>query len=130
MNLLSSRTTAVRLGIACAALLAGVALVPRANAADVTKNYTITGRANVHIDTNDGSVRISTSDSKTVQFRVEYEGYELDKNLHIESKQDGDRVPASRAIGDGPGATTQGSCTSKCRCPETEMWTRTRGMAR
>jgi hypothetical protein len=92
MNLLSSRTTAVRLGIACAALLAGVALVPRANGADVTKNYTITGRANVHIDTNDGSVRISTSDSKTVQFRVEYEGYELDKNLHIESKQDGDRV--------------------------------------
>ena len=92
MNLLSSRITAVRLGIACAALLTGVALVPRANAADVTKNYTITGRANVHIDTNDGSVRINTSDSKTVQFRVEYEGYELDKNLHIESKQDGDRV--------------------------------------
>jgi len=92
MNLLSSRTTTVRLGIACTALLAGVALVPRANAADVTKNYTIAGRANVHIDTNDGSVRISTSDSKTVQFRVEYEGYELDKNLHIESKQDGDRV--------------------------------------
>jgi hypothetical protein len=92
MSLLSSRTTAVRFGIAGAALLAAVALAPRASAADVTKNYNIAGRANVHIDTNDGSVRITTSDSKTVQFRVEYEGYELDKNLHIESKQDGDRV--------------------------------------
>ena len=98
MSLLSSRTTAVRLGIAGAALLAAVAWAPRASAADVTKNYNIAGRANVHIDTNDGSVRITTSDSKTVQFRVEYEGYELDKNLHIESKQDGDRVELTARV--------------------------------
>jgi DUF4097 and DUF4098 domain-containing protein YvlB len=98
MSLLSSRTTAVRFGIAGVALLAAVALAPRASAADVTKNYNIAGRANVHIDTNDGSVRITTSDSKTVQFRVEYEGYELDKNLHIESKQDGDRVELTARV--------------------------------
>jgi len=92
MSLLANRNTAIRLGIACAALLVAVALAPRASATDWSKNYTVSGRANVRIDTNDGGVRVSTSDSKTVEFRVEYEGYELDKNLHIETRQDGDKV--------------------------------------
>jgi putative adhesin len=92
MNSLSSRTMAFRMGIACAALLAAASLAPRASATDWSKNFNISGRANVHVDTNDGSVRVTTSDAKSVQFHVEYEGYELDKNLHIQAKQDGDRV--------------------------------------
>jgi DUF4097 and DUF4098 domain-containing protein YvlB len=93
MSLLISRNTAVRSGIACAALLAAaVAGAPRASATDWSKNYTVSGRANVRIDTNDGGVRVSTSDTKTVEFRVEYEGYELDRNLHIETRQNGDQV--------------------------------------
>jgi|SRR5579859_53265 len=92
MRVSVSRWALVRVGVACAALIATVAWAPRANATDWTKNYNITGRANVRIDTNDGSVRVSTSDAKTVQFRVEYEGYELDKNLHIEASQNGDSV--------------------------------------
>ncbi len=93
MRLNSSRKIAVRLGIAAAALLATTAYAPRAGASDwPTKTYTISGRANVRIETNDGSVRVSTSDAKEVQFSVQYEGYELDKNLHIESHQSGDQV--------------------------------------
>jgi DUF4097 and DUF4098 domain-containing protein YvlB len=92
MSLIANRKAVIRLGIACAALLAAVAIAPRASATDWTKNYTVSGRANVRIDTNDGGVRVSTSDSKTVEFRVEYEGYELDKNLHIEAHQSGDQV--------------------------------------
>ncbi|MGB9467609.1 MAG: hypothetical protein WBR10_21045, partial [Candidatus Acidiferrum sp.] len=93
MKLLSSPKIAVRLGIAAAALLAAVTLAPRASATDwPSKTYTVSGRANVRIDTNDGSVRVSTGDSKEVQFSVQYEGYELDKNLHIESHQNGDQV--------------------------------------
>ncbi|MGC1615960.1 MAG: DUF4097 family beta strand repeat-containing protein [Candidatus Acidiferrum sp.] len=92
MKLLHDRTFALRLGIVSVALFAVAALVPRANAEDWSKNYTISGRANVRIDTNDGSVRVTTGDSKTVQLHIEYEGYELDKNLHIESKQTGDTV--------------------------------------
>jgi hypothetical protein len=87
-----SRTTALRLGIVCTALLAVVALAPRASATDWSKNFTISGRANVRIDTNDGSVRVSTSDAKEVQFSVQYEGYEMDKNLHVEAHQNGDQV--------------------------------------
>lgn len=93
MNLLRHSTAvAIRLGMFGAAFISAAALAPRANATDWSQNYTISGRANVRIDTNDGSVRVSTSDTKTVQLRVEYEGFELNKNLHIESKQDGDRV--------------------------------------
>ena len=92
MRLHPSRTIALRLGIAAVALLAAVTLAPRASATEWTKNYTVTGRANVRIDTNDGGVRVGTSDSKNVEFRVEYEGYEMDKNLHVEAHQSGDQV--------------------------------------
>jgi len=87
-----SRSGWLRVALGGTALLAAVVLAPRASATEVVKNYTVTGRANVRIDTNDGSVRVATSDAKSVQFRVEYEGYELDKNLHIESSQNGDTV--------------------------------------
>jgi hypothetical protein len=66
-----------------------------ANAEEWSKSYTISGRANVRVDTNDGSVRVMTSDSKQVELKVIYNGYTLDKNLKIESKQDGDRVELS-----------------------------------
>lgn len=101
MNLPISRIEATRLGIASAALLAVVALAPQASATDWPgKSYTVSGRANVRVDTNDGSVRVTTGDTKTVDFHVDYEGYELDKNLHIESRQDGNKVElVARVIG-------------------------------
>ena len=96
----SYRALATRLGITALALAAVVALVPRAQATEVVKNFTVTGRANVHVDTNDGSVRVTTSDTKAVEFHVEYEGFELDKNLRIDARQEGDRVElVARIIG-------------------------------
>jgi DUF4097 and DUF4098 domain-containing protein YvlB len=96
MNPLPHRSTAIRLGIACAALLAASAVT--ASAEDVTKSYDVSGRANVRVETNDGSVRVSTSDSKHVEIRVEYRGYELGKNLRIESHQDGDKVELTARV--------------------------------
>lgn len=92
MKLALNRLGLLRAGLACAGLAALAAATPYAQATDWAKSYTISGRANVKVDTNDGSVRVTTSDTKTVQFRVEYEGYELDKNLHIEANQNGDTV--------------------------------------
>jgi DUF4097 and DUF4098 domain-containing protein YvlB len=92
MKVFLDRTNGIRLGIVCAALLAVAAAAPRASAQEWNKNYTISGRANVRVDTNDGSVRVTTGDAKTVQFHVEYQGYEIDKDLHIEAKQTGDTV--------------------------------------
>ncbi|HKV25681.1 MAG TPA: DUF4097 family beta strand repeat-containing protein [Candidatus Acidoferrum sp.] len=92
MNSLFLGKNSVRLGIACFALFAAAAMAPKASAEEWSKNYTIAGRANVRVDTNDGAVRVTTGDSKTVQFHVEYEGYQVDKDLHIEARQSGDTV--------------------------------------
>ncbi len=90
MNPLPHCAAAMRLGIVCAALLAASAITARAE--DVTKSFAVSGRANVRVETNDGSVRVTTGDSKQVEFRVEYHGYELGKNLRVDARQDGDKV--------------------------------------
>src|SRR6266581_4447777 len=90
MNPLPHRSARTRLGIACAALLAACAVAARAE--EVTKSFVVSGRANVRVETNDGSVRVTTGDSKQVEFRVEYQGYEMGRNLRIDTHQDGDRV--------------------------------------
>jgi DUF4097 and DUF4098 domain-containing protein YvlB len=97
MNLPHNRTIPIRLGISCAALLMA-AIAPRAQAEDVVKSYTVSGRAKVRVETNDGSVRITSSDSKQVEFRVESQGYELGKNLRVESHQDGDKVELTARV--------------------------------
>src|SRR6267154_1973270 len=96
MNLLPHRSAAMRLGIACAALLAVSAAA--AHAEEVTKSFTVSGRANVRVETNDGSVRVTTGDSKQVEFRVEYHGYELGKNLRVDAHQDGDKVEMTARV--------------------------------
>ncbi len=57
MNPLPHRSAGIRLGIACAALLAASAVAARAE--EVTKSFAVTGRANVRVETNDGSVRVT-----------------------------------------------------------------------
>lgn len=89
------RMTRAAVPFSAAVLLAGAIYAPTASAEEWTKSYTVSGRANVHVDTNDGSVRVMTSDTKQVELKVIYNGYTLDKNLRIESKQDGDRVEFS-----------------------------------
>jgi hypothetical protein len=98
MSFLSNRNTTFRLGMACAALLTVAAAAPRAHAEDVVKSFTVSGRANVRVETNDGGVRVTTGDNKQVEFRVEYHGYELGKNLHVDSRQDGDKVQLTARI--------------------------------
>src|SRR2546427_11097455 len=96
MNPLSRRSAGIRLGIVCAALLTASAVAARAE--DVTKSFAVSGRANVRVETNDGSVRVTSGDSKQVEFRVEYQGYELGKNLRVDSRQDGDKVELTARV--------------------------------
>lgn len=78
---------------AAAACLAAMVAAPAARAGqEWTKSYTIANRASVKVDTSDASVSVTTADIKQVDFRVQYSGYELDKNLHIESRQNEDVV--------------------------------------
>src|SRR5258708_40245411 len=97
-NLHLLRAAALQVAVALAVFLAAAAFVPVAHAEEWTKSYTISGRANVRVDTNEGSVRISTGDSKQVEFVVDYDGYKVDKNLRIESRQDGDQVEIHASV--------------------------------
>jgi hypothetical protein len=83
--------------------LAGVVIVPRANAGEYTKSYSLAGRANVRISTDDGTVRIITTDAKQVDFRVKYNaspwrlGFGSDP--HVDSDQKGDVVELNARAG-------------------------------
>jgi len=72
-----------------------------AQAEEWTKSYSISGKARVRVESNDGSVRVTTGDSKQVEFRVIYNGYTMEKNLTITSKQDGDAVEVSARVRNG-----------------------------
>ena len=86
--------------MATAMLLAIAVATPSARAEDVTKSFTVNGRAIVRVDTNDGSVRVTSGDNKEVQFHVEYQGYELNRSLRVDTRQDGDKVElVARASG-------------------------------
>jgi len=74
------------------------ALAPRANAEEWTKSYPVSGRAQVRVETNDGAVQIYTGDFKQVDFRVVYDGYEMNKNIHVDSRQDGDSVQINARV--------------------------------
>jgi hypothetical protein len=90
---------AICMALPIATLVAAAAfLAPSARAEEWNKSYTVSGRAQVRAETNDGAVQIFTGDSKQVEFRVTYNGYELDKNLHIDSHQDGDSVQISARV--------------------------------
>jgi len=96
MNPLPHRSAATRLGIACAALVLASAVAARAE--ETTKSFAVSGRANVRVETNDGSVRVTSGDAKQVEFRVEYQGYELGKTLRVDAHQDGDKVELTARV--------------------------------
>jgi DUF4097 and DUF4098 domain-containing protein YvlB len=81
-----------RSAIFCLAIFATALFAAGARAEDYAKSFNVSNRAHVHVDTNDGSVRITGGDTKEVEFHVEYSGLVMDKTLHIESHQQGDDV--------------------------------------
>src|SRR5216683_507123 len=79
--------------LAGALLGGGMLLAPAGVWADeVAKTFTVTGHAHVKVQTDDGSVRVSTGDIMQVEIRVEYSGYKLDRDLQVSTSQNGDSV--------------------------------------
>jgi DUF4097 and DUF4098 domain-containing protein YvlB len=57
------------------------------------KTYDVSGKATVHIETNDGAVRISTWSRKQIEARVETIGWRIDASeVRIIESQSGDRL--------------------------------------
>jgi DUF4097 and DUF4098 domain-containing protein YvlB len=97
MTPLYKRTTVHRSATIWALLATGL-FAATVHADDYAKSFTVSNRASVRVDTNDGSVSITTSDTKQVEFRVEYQGYVLNKSLDIEANQQGDEVELTARI--------------------------------
>ncbi len=79
-------------------LLAGWLFAGSAHADEYAKTYTVSNRASVRVNTDDGSVNVTTGDTKEVEFRVEYKGYVLNKSLEIESSQHGDDLELTARV--------------------------------
>jgi len=104
MNLPFTGTCLGRLaGMAAFAVAVTAATAGTARAEEWTKSYTVSGRAHVRVETNDGAVRVSTGDTKQVELRVIYSGYQMDKNLTVSSRQEGDTVEVSARVHSGFG---------------------------
>src|SRR5436190_22069111 len=64
-----------------------------AQADDWHKTYSVSGKATVHVETNDGAVRVSTWDGKQIEARVETTGWKIDDSeVRIIERQNGDRL--------------------------------------
>jgi DUF4097 and DUF4098 domain-containing protein YvlB len=94
-------TTLHRSALVSMTILATGLYAAAAHAEDYTKTYTVSNRATVHVDTDDGSVNVVTGDGKNVEFRVDYQGYVLNKSLEISSEQHGDEVELTARIPHG-----------------------------
>jgi DUF4097 and DUF4098 domain-containing protein YvlB len=77
-----------------ASILATLLVIPgTAQADDWHKTYNVSGKAAVHIETNDGAVRISTWDGKQIEARVETVGWKIDDGeVRVIERQSGDRL--------------------------------------
>jgi len=101
MTPLYKQMIAPRSASICMAFLAAGSFAAAVHAEDYAQSFNVANRAKVHVDTNDGSVTITTGDSHQVEFHVEYHGYELNKSLTIESHQQGDEVELNARIPHG-----------------------------
>lgn len=89
-----STATAKSLAVPCTFLLA-MLVAARAGAEEYLKSYTVTGPATVRVKVDDSRVRVVTSDTNQVEFRVTSEGFAAIKiggKLHIDSQQNGNEV--------------------------------------
>lgn len=91
--LMKYSNTFTRVARPCA-LIAGVVFASSVSAEEYNKSYAIEGRPNVHVDVDDGSVRVITSDTSQVEFRVTYVGFAIGVggDLHVDSQQSGNQV--------------------------------------
>lgn len=81
--------------IAAGLLLTGVAVAataPTVRADDWTKTYAISGRADLHVQTDDGDVSITSGDQKDIYAHVTTSHYKIGDEVKVEESQSGDSV--------------------------------------
>ena len=86
------RATVAAVVVAGATFAAACTAAP-AHADEWSKTYTISGRADLRVGTDDGDVTIMSAEQKQIDARVTTEGYKIGPSeVRIEEHQDGDHV--------------------------------------
>jgi Putative adhesin len=99
------RPTFTRLAVPCM-ILAAAGFASRVSAEEYVKSYSIAGRADVRVHTDDSNVLVITADTTQVQFRVTYEGFaavQFGGKPQIDSQQNGNQVELTARV--SPGVT-------------------------
>jgi DUF4097 and DUF4098 domain-containing protein YvlB len=89
---------------AASVFVVAVGFTSRANAEDYVKSYSVTGRADVRVYTDDSSIRVTTSDTNQVEFHVTYEGFaaiQIGGDIKVDSHQNGDQVELTEHVRSG-----------------------------
>jgi hypothetical protein len=73
-----------------ASLMALAALPARAD--DWSKTYTLSGKPDLHVDTSDANIHVSTWDQNTIEAKVTTVRYKIGDDIRIEEHQNGDVV--------------------------------------
>jgi DUF4097 and DUF4098 domain-containing protein YvlB len=82
-----------RLGMAAVVMAMTAAAALPAHADEWSKKYSVTGRADLHVMTDDGDVNISGSDAKEIEAHVVTDGYKISSSdVRINESQSGDHV--------------------------------------
>ncbi len=76
--------------VAC--VLVGLAVVTPARADEWSKKYALTGKSELRVDTNDGSIEITSADQQTIEARVTTSGWKIGSEIHINESQSGNQV--------------------------------------
>jgi DUF4097 and DUF4098 domain-containing protein YvlB len=93
---MNATATFLRRIVTPGAFLLTMMLASQASSADeYVKSYTLTGPAKVRVKVDDSSVRVITSDTNQVEFKVTSEGFALISTggkVHVDSQQNGNEV--------------------------------------
>lgn len=65
---------------------------PAVRADDWTKTYSISGRADLHVQTDDGDVSITSADQKDIYAHVTASRYKIGDDVKVEESQSGDSI--------------------------------------
>jgi Putative adhesin len=86
------RRMLIAVGMLVAAAAASTVGAPGAYADDWSKTYAITGRADLHVQTDDGDVSIESTDQTGIYAHVTTTRYKIGDEVHVDESQSGDTV--------------------------------------
>jgi hypothetical protein len=101
MNIAAPRLK--KIALPCTLLLT-TALASQIKAEEYVKTYTVTAQPTVRIRVDDSKVRVITSDTDQVEFRVTAEGFatiNIGGKLHVDSQQNGNQVELTVRVSPG-----------------------------